>query len=91
MQGIKPRTFEELATLAHDMELSIAFDGNEDLLVQDPHKGGKFHINTDYKPSMTITTASLKVPIKFKKKDDKSPTIQEKGKRKLTLQDEVGA
>jgi hypothetical protein len=34
-----------------------------------------------------VTTASLKVPIKPKNKDDKSPTIQEKGKRKLTLQE----
>ena len=86
LQGIKPRTFEELATHAHDMEVSIAFNGNEGP-IKNPHKMGKFHINTDYKKSITVTAASLKVPIKPKNKDDKSPTIQEKGKRKLTLQE----
>ncbi|GMY23898.1 ty3-gypsy retrotransposon protein [Fagus crenata] len=69
------------------MELSIAFNGNEGLPVQDPYKGGKFHINIDYKQSLTITIASLEVPIKPKNKGDKSPTIQEKGKRKLMLQE----
>ena len=49
LQGIKPRTFEELVTRAHDMELSIVFNGNKSLPIQDPHKGGEFHINTYYK------------------------------------------
>ncbi|KAA0033630.1 ty3-gypsy retrotransposon protein [Cucumis melo var. makuwa] len=34
LHGIKPRTFEELATRAHDMELCIAKKGAKDFLVQ---------------------------------------------------------
>ena len=33
LQGVKPRTFEELETCAHDMELSISRRGAKDFLV----------------------------------------------------------
>ncbi|KAA0025354.1 ty3-gypsy retrotransposon protein [Cucumis melo var. makuwa] len=41
LQGIKSHTFEELATRAHDMKLSIANRGNNDLLVPEVRKEKK--------------------------------------------------
>jgi hypothetical protein len=73
LQGIKPHTFEELSTQAHDMELSLASRGEKSLPIAE-HRKERKDVKKDDKSSKPMIKESMAIaaePVRIFAKEKK--------------------